>query len=185
MRLFTAIGFDSATRQSLLRIQQDLRQVCVKGNFTVLDNLHLTLVFLGETSRNRLSDIIQAMDGVSVPSFSVSFDTVGFFKRKGRDIWWIGPQRNETLFSLYTALANRLCANGFIIDSSPFSPHLTIAREVLLRKVEDEKNPCGSIPPITTLVHNFSLMESSRMDGKLTYTPLYTRELPGHSGSDH
>ncbi|MHC1693610.1 MAG: RNA 2',3'-cyclic phosphodiesterase [Sphaerochaetaceae bacterium] len=172
MRLFTAIGFDSATRQGLLRIQQDLRQVCVKGNFTALDNLHLTLVFLGETDRNRIPEIIQAMDGVSVPPFSVSFNTVGFFKRNGRDIWWIVPQRDETLFGLYTALSSHLGASGFSMDRSVFIPHLTLAREVLLRDTDNQKNPCGSISPITTWVHSFSLMESSRMDGKLTYTPL-------------
>ncbi len=45
MRLFYAVTFSEDVRRELSRIQEELRAKTVRGNFTLFENLHLTLVF--------------------------------------------------------------------------------------------------------------------------------------------
>ena len=68
MRLFIAINFSSEEKSKLFSIIADLKKYTVGGNFTRSENLHLTLVFLGETGR--LADIMSAMDKVIASAFT-------------------------------------------------------------------------------------------------------------------
>lgn len=51
MRLFTAITFDTSSKDRLSRHIAALKKSGAEGNFTRHDNLHLTLAFIGETER--------------------------------------------------------------------------------------------------------------------------------------
>ena len=48
MRLFYAIELDEGTRRLLHEKQNQLKEKAAKANFTRLENLHLTLRFMGE-----------------------------------------------------------------------------------------------------------------------------------------
>ena len=52
MRTFIAIRFDEAIKEKITEVQDKLRDAAEKGHFTDRDNLHLTLIFLGEVSPN-------------------------------------------------------------------------------------------------------------------------------------
>jgi 2'-5' RNA ligase len=49
LRLFVAVNFDAETKSRLLAIQDKLKKQAVRGNFSKPENLHLTLIFIGET----------------------------------------------------------------------------------------------------------------------------------------
>ena len=55
MRLFTAINFDDNIKDALSAAISELKARGIRGTFTLRENLHLTLVFLGETPR--VSDV--------------------------------------------------------------------------------------------------------------------------------
>ena len=57
MRLFIAINFDDSFKTGLLNIINTLKRNGIKGNFTLSDNLHLTLVFLGEIEHSSPSKV--------------------------------------------------------------------------------------------------------------------------------
>ena len=48
MRLFIAIQLDDTIKNALTGIQAALRAARVSGNYTKIENLHLTLAFIGE-----------------------------------------------------------------------------------------------------------------------------------------
>ena len=48
MRLFVAIQLNEKVKHSLLSIQEKLRRLGVRGNYTPPENLHLTLAFIGD-----------------------------------------------------------------------------------------------------------------------------------------
>ena len=48
MRLFIAIEFDEEILQALTNLQSEWKVLGVRGNFTPVQNLHLTLAFIGE-----------------------------------------------------------------------------------------------------------------------------------------
>ena len=48
MRLFIAIKFSSEIEKVLTDLQDDLKTQGITGNYTNIQNLHLTLAFIGE-----------------------------------------------------------------------------------------------------------------------------------------
>ena len=57
MRTFIAIEFDNETKKNITQLQNKIKNDCKKGNFTVKDNLHLTMHFLGEIEQEDLDGI--------------------------------------------------------------------------------------------------------------------------------
>lgn len=172
MRLFIALNFDDTTKERMAAIQNRLRQIAVHGNFSRWDNLHMTLVFLGEVAPSRTMDVKEAMDGVEMQPLKLTFENAGRFHRERGDIWWIGTARNAALLRIQQELTNRLQNAGFRLDCKKFMPHMTIAREVVLRGTPD--TDFFYPEPFTAQVGRMSLMQSERIQGVLTYTELYT-----------
>ena len=172
MRLFLAIELDEATKDKLAQAADALRQCSVRGNFTRRENFHLTLVFLGET--DRAAAVRKAMHEVQMAPFTLCIRGSGVFKRSGGDICWAGVQKDPALMDLYSSLFNALLTQGFRPENRPYTPHLTLGREVVLRK------DAGDLPQLAEMhvkVNAITLMRSDRIQGKLTYTPVYRQML--------
>lgn len=172
MRLFIAINFDQETRQNILAVQQRLRAMGT-GNFSRPENLHLTLVFLGETAPVQADAVRDAMNNTTVRPMSLTFDHVGKFKRDGGDIWWIGLAESSLLLSLQKELCGHLADAGFRLEDRRFSPHITLAREV--RPAEPPGHVALLEKPFDAQVTAVSLMCSERISGRLVYTEQYRR----------
>lgn len=170
MRLFIAINFDQETKQNIIAVQRRLRELG-RGNFSRPENLHLTLAFLGEVAPGRVAVIRRLMDNLNVHSLRLVFDHVGYFQRKDGDIWWLGLEPNKALLALQKELYHRLTDAGFQLDNRPFSPHITLARKVVLDKEADRNKLIGA--PFATKADTVSLMLSERIAGQLTYTEQY------------
>ena len=121
MRLFLAINFDDEVKSKLLQCQESLRRASVSGNFTRPENLHLTLVFLGETSPAHARGIQRVMDCAPNEPFTLQFEGMGKFG----DTWWVSIRQCPALTGLYDHLSQGLRAAGFTIESRSFKPHLT------------------------------------------------------------
>lgn len=171
MRLFLAINFDAQTREHILSVQRRLRELG-RGRFSHPENLHLTLVFLGEVEPERVASVRAAMDGVAVPPMELTFDQVGRFRRAGGDIWWLGLAPNRALTALQEELSGSLRGEGFVLENRLYVPHITLARQVRLQTEPDERALLGA--PFTAKADAVSLMLSERVDGRLAYTPQYT-----------
>ena len=169
MRLFIAVNFDDETKARLLQCQELLRQALSHGNFTRPENLHLTLVFLGETPPGRVWEMRRVMDCAPAGPFALQFEDMGKFG----DTWWVGIRQNSALAGLYNHLSQSLKTAGFPIESRQFKPHLTLAREVVLRPGTSPEKP----EPFTTQVTAMHLMKSERIGGKLIYTSIYEKQL--------
>jgi len=179
MRVFVAINFPTPVRRALVKHQQAIRDAAQSGNFTHEENLHLTLVFLGEVPVGELARINAIVDTVACPPFPLSFDMIGRFDRKGKDIWWVGIRRNKSLLDLQAALDDAFRRVGYRLDSRPFTAHITLAREVRMSDPRDRRRLCTAIAPIETGVTRVSVMESTRIDGRLTYREVYGKDFPG------
>ena len=166
MRLFIAIHFSRQIKDVLLKCIDDLRSLAVSGNFTREENLHLTLAFIGES--NDVRTINRILDGIAVPPFNL---TVGGFGHFGY-LYWVGVDRSPALAELAGYLRRRLLEAGFDIEKRPFRPHITVARQL-----EAALPIHADVPKTTMTVSRVSLMKSERINGKLTYTEVYSREL--------
>lgn len=171
MRLFIAINFDDSTKGKIIEVQNRLRALG-KGRFSVPENLHLTLAFLGEISEDRIGDIKAAMDRVDVPVQTLVFERVGCFRRDS-ELWWIGLKKTPALMRLQQELSDALTDAGFRLEKRSFKPHITLAREMHIGQADPKKL---LLRAFDTKVNAMSLMLSHRPNGKLTYTELYRRQ---------
>ena len=169
MRLFIAITFEDAVLDELEELMAQCRTLG-RGGWTRRDNLHLTLEFLGE--RKDSAAARAAMDAVTAGPVDLTLSGLGFFRREGGDILWLGVDRSPALLDLQKQLHQQLKARGLKLENRPYRPHLTLARRAVMKDLPPS-------PTLTQHVAAISLMESRRVDGVLTYTELYRKELAG------
>jgi 2'-5' RNA ligase len=176
MRLFTAILFDDEIKDALYDAVERLHQNSVSGSFTMKENLHLTVNFIGETQR--VEEVKQAMklaaDKVRAECFALSIGGLGKFKRNEGDIYWIGVEKDTMLWRIQREMGKELREAGFFdVDDKEYRPHLTLGRRVKVQKDFDVKEFDASIHPMKMNVDRISLMKSERVQGKLVYTEIY------------
>jgi 2'-5' RNA ligase len=93
-------------------------------------NIHITLRFLGNISRNRVEEVIKLLDEVEFYPFDVELKGVGVFPNLRRvNIVWVGIEEgNVELVNAFNQLEEKLKGIGFKSDRRGFSPHITVAR---------------------------------------------------------
>lgn len=175
MRLFIAINFNDGFKKSLSSVINELRGAARQGNFTRPENLHLTLVFIGETTKTEM--IKRAMDGIKAERFVLNIKGLGKFNREGGDIYWLGVEQNPVLASVYEQLCDKLNMSGFTIKKQDYTPHLTLGRQVILPESFNWQVFARSIPALRYDADAISLMKSERLNGRLTYREIYQRKL--------
>ena len=168
MRLFIAINFNSDTKSQLLALRDELRAHSSRGNFSLPENLHLTLAFLGECDARRSTAAKAAMGSVRFEPFSLTIECVGRFRRDGGDIFWAGVRENKALLDLQRELTEKLVAASFSIDKRRYSPHVTLGREVVTEWTPHRIEAFGET------VSSIELMKSERLQGNLTYSAIHT-----------
>lgn len=106
------------------------------------ENLHLTLLFIGEVQDALLGDIKEAVSLVKFPSFNVRLSGLGAFPSPFRPrVIWIGIKEGaEVLTDIHNQLVKSLKSRGVKPqDEKEFQPHLTLARV---------KGTYGSLPQV-------------------------------------
>lgn len=177
VRLFIAINFNEEIKDKLCDIVQRLKKVALNGKFTHRENLHLTVVFIGEVASEKISSVKAVMDKLDAESFMLTINDMGSFKRDGGDIYWIGVEENNTLSSINDQLFTELVKAGFRNEKREYKPHLTLGRQVVVDDNFDRNRFSKSIPAMKMEVKKISLMKSERINGKLTYTEIFSKTL--------
>ena len=167
MRLFIAINFNTDTRSRLLAMRDELSSRSQRGNFTALENLHLTLAFIGEVNPKKLDTVKAIMDTVTFEPFTATIERLGTFSRG--TLWWAGLREDKPLMDLQSEVEHKLALGGFEMDGRKYSPHITLGREVLTNAKP------WNIEPFGETVSSIDLMKSERINGKLMYTAIYTK----------
>ena len=71
MRLFIAKNFNNDTCARLLALRDELLGKSESGRFSLPENLHLTLAFLGECDGKQTSAAKSALDAISFEPFDI------------------------------------------------------------------------------------------------------------------
>lgn len=133
-RIFVAIDISQAVRAACGLHIEHLRKVYpdVRVGWEVLEKLHITMKFLGNTGRP-LYDELQhgvAEIGAKHSPFSLRISRPGVFPRASRPrVLWIGlDDRPGAVMPLYTELENLCEKLGYAREPKAFRPHITIGR---------------------------------------------------------
>jgi len=179
LRLFISVNCDNNVKTQLLDVQDRLRTQAVKGNFSLPENLHLTLVFIGETPADNVQVITSAIETALKPRiapFSLVFSMTGCFKHSNKELWWIGTEHGDvhvdTLKTIRRRITEELSSKGISFDNRAFNPHITLGREI--------KHEAPIVIPKQEIIYpinRISLMKSERVRGVLTYTEIFGVDL--------
>ena len=164
MRLFIAVQLNGSMRDALVSVQSSLRKGGVRGNYTKVENLHLTLAFIGEYPDPET--VLDAMRTVEFTPFPLRLDGFGQFG----DLYWCGLGGSDALTLCAKRLRRALAENGIPFDRKQFSPHITLIR----RAVPDKERgfPGVAVPDAGMEADAVSLMRSDRGRNGMIYTEL-------------
>ncbi|TDA29039.1 MAG: RNA 2',3'-cyclic phosphodiesterase [Archaeoglobi archaeon] len=160
MRLFVAVDIDEEVKKNIEPLLLKLSKL--QGVKPVeRENLHVTLMFLGEVDESRLDEIGSALSKVRFSPFRISLKGVGKFPERGdARVVWIGIEKEDDIRELAEKVYSELKRLGFRRDKE-FVAHLTVARvKRKNREIEGvikefEENDFGEM-----LVRNFKLKQS-------------------------
>ena len=150
IRSFLAFPISSDLKESLGYILNDLQQTRADVKWVRLENIHLTLKFLGDIEEIDLEKISSVL-GESCCGFgpiTSHLSEIGIFPdlRHPR-IVWAGLDDSKKKFQvLVEALEERLEKLGFAKDEHPFKPHITLGR---VKSSANLKNLIQTIQQIT------------------------------------
>jgi 2'-5' RNA ligase len=162
VRLFIGVWLAPSMTEEVQNFIASIKKNYPGYKWTNSENLHFTLKFLGEVSREKLPALQDSLKSAThQASFSVRLGPVGYFPSANRPrIIWLGLKTGQTqLVTLASSVETFCFKTGFAKSDKPFQPHLTIARakdDILPPKLTDET----PIFETETLVSGFSLIES-------------------------
>ncbi|MCY6483834.1 RNA 2',3'-cyclic phosphodiesterase [Clostridium aestuarii] len=168
MRVFYAVTFNQETKEKLLEYRNIVANQSIKGKFTNPNNFHLTLEFIGEVDEKQLKLLINLLYQLQDYPEQLIFSCIGSFKRKNKEIIWLGIEKNKELMKLQRELRDLLIKNEFEVDNRKYKPHITIGRQIVRVDSMHEID----VEPMQVPIKSIALMESKRVNGELIYEPL-------------
>jgi len=139
IRLFIALNIPDELRKYLKGFQSRLKHCPGRISWVRPDNVHITLKFLGDTEKERINSLVEALSELSsaIMAFRLRSNGLGAFpSRKSPRNLWLGIDESVELAALKEGLEEALSQAGFEKDNKPFRPHLTLCR---LRSKEASK----------------------------------------------
>jgi 2'-5' RNA ligase len=133
LRTFIALDIDKSIRARAVSLQDKLARSAPEVKWVEPENLHVTLLFLGEVDARDIPSVcrVVAEAAQEQPAFTMQVATAGCFgnPRRPRTLW-VGVGRGvQEVCALHDALEKSLLELGcYRREDRPFTPHITLGR---------------------------------------------------------
>jgi len=177
-RIFIALKVEA--EQTLLNMISSLKSGLIKDSirWTNIDNIHITLVFLGDTEDNVIEELRLMLKEKCKGSgkFKLHLSGCGIFRSMNDPrIIWTGVRTSDDLATLNESIRNGLKQIGITLEDRPYNPHLTLGRikrisdiQILKSLVEQFRDSEIQIVPVNEVI----LYESILLQSGPVYKPL-------------
>lgn len=132
LRTFIAVDLGKTIRDRIITLQETLAKTGAEIKWVEPENLHITLLFLGEVDARQVIDVCRMVQECATrqPPFSMSVETVGCFPNERRPrIVWVGVgEGTQELCSLHDAMEGPLQELGYRREERRYTPHITLGR---------------------------------------------------------
>ena len=133
-RVFICVTFPDEVINEIARLQESLLGWKFQGKMTELENIHVTLKFLGEIDVERVEKVRKLLREVKFDFFQARLSEIGTFSFRGMPrIVWV-KVGGEGIFQLQKKIDDVL--KGFFVAEKRFMSHLTLAR---VKYVDDKE----------------------------------------------
>ena len=133
-RTFICVDFPDPVIEEVARVQEVLGKWKFIGKMTELDNLHLTLKFLGEIDSEKLEKVRERLGKINFLNMNLRLGDVGLFNYMSNPrIVWIKIE-GRGIFELQKKIDEAL--EGLFKKEERFMSHVTVAR---VKYVKDKK----------------------------------------------
>ena len=156
MRYFIGIALPDEISKELTTLQDNMSTLYT-GNPVAQENLHVTLLFLGNVLKEELTEIRSTLRSVAHPKFTLQLKNI---ETTSHVIWVTVPSTN-----LYTRIVSHLPQHE---QKRDYTGHITLARV----KEFSDKTAIKSLelPPISWTVTSFTLYGSQTFHEGPEYT---------------
>lgn len=131
-RLFIAVPIQEKSRNEIIKtVMTGSAAKRMPVRWTAIQNLHLTMQFLGDVEEKRIPELKAILDDLSVSGLpgSLCFTGLGAFPdHDAPRVLWLGIKENKNLRKLQYDLTSVLSEREFNADRKKFKPHLTLGR---------------------------------------------------------
>ncbi|MEQ8328998.1 MAG: RNA 2',3'-cyclic phosphodiesterase [Longimicrobiales bacterium] len=184
MRLFIALNLPKKERQRIARAAKPLREEDLPVRWVDIDDMHITLKFLGQVRPDRVAPIHEVMGRVAAATRSFTMELGGFGAfptiRRPRTLW-LGVAASPELRCLKQDLEWALGDCGFEPETRAFHPHITLGRA-------DDKGGAGAFRGLddrvaamefqtSVQVRSLDLMRSKLSRSGATYSTDFSARL--------
>ncbi len=132
IRSFMAFELAPEIREQIRTISTELQKTRIPVRWVKVDNIHLTIIFLGSVDEDKIDDIKEKVNSAvkRFPIFKIRINGVGVFPnwRRPRVIWVGLNGEIERLSKFRDELQAELKVLGLKEEKRPYRPHLTIGR---------------------------------------------------------
>jgi RNA 2',3'-cyclic 3'-phosphodiesterase len=158
IRLFTAIELPESVRTRLMLLQGGVPG----ARWSPVENLHLTLRFIGEVNEATANDIDDVLAAIRSSAFDLTLKDAGEFGGRDPHALWIGVAPNEALMRLAAKIESALQRMGLEAETRKYTPHVTLARlrDAPISKVREFLGAHGPFDSGPFPVRRFALFSS-------------------------
>ncbi|MEQ8587194.1 MAG: RNA 2',3'-cyclic phosphodiesterase [Thalassobaculaceae bacterium] len=183
-RLFVALDPPEPIKDALGDLQTGLPE----ARWHDIDDLHLTLRFIGEADPATERELVDALDLLDHPAVTVQPAGFGHFERKGKPaVLFVAVETTPDLAALQRQVERLVRGCGVAPEPRRFTPHVTLAR--FPKSVEADRvgrwlasAPPPEIPPFT--VDAVTLYRSRLRPEGPRYEPLHRFPLDSLPDAD-
>jgi len=158
-RLFFALWPDDNSRQQIAQINQQITFPDIRK--LIPDNLHITLVFLGNVDDAIATAVQQRAGDIIAPPISLQFDELDYWV-KPKIVCLTCQRQPKAVYQLVNALTAMLAEYPVRVEQRPYRAHITLARKA-------KQRPELNFSPVVINADSFALVESISTEKGMRY----------------
>lgn len=129
---FWAVQLPDDIKQSIQGELKNLKHTFIFKKWVHKSDYHITLAFLGAMDEQKRQSITNLV-GNSIKNekaFNLTIQGINIFGNpKSPRIFWGAVQHEDALFKLQSSIQKACQDAGFVLDSRPYQPHITLAKK--------------------------------------------------------
>ncbi|MBU2498127.1 MAG: RNA 2',3'-cyclic phosphodiesterase, partial [Proteobacteria bacterium] len=187
IRSFLAFELPPVIKGIVERVSREVRTSPLEASWVKPENIHLTIVFLGNIETEEIESVGGAVQKVCMEHrpFPLSLKPMGCFPNSRRPrVIWLGLEGDlERMSRFRDEIQQELKPFGIKEEERPLKPHLTLGRFKKPNRMEAQLNKLMSYyadlsSPVCSL-HELILFKSDLRPGGAVYTKMKSFPLAG------